>query len=785
MSAKFFSLPNLATDAVTVVEKPWEIKVPDEVLDLPKEEYKKRWFNPETRHHLLLLAQGMNEAFCVSAGNQASVLYGFMADYDGVFTPDIVEATMRKPPSRWKPAWWCLSQSRCLHLVWLFERPVVVTGNAHANALIHMVATKLKAVRWGVGYDVECETVTQVMDIGREWHVYKEGSVIPSSDLVAWDMTLFEKSVRDIVSDVVDIPMEAVAAEVARRQWPHEPPRDFREGVRCLRFWDPAADNATAAQVTKAGVRVYTPHDNGFVSWKSLLGQEFCEEYTSKSLAPFYEDTTYNAKKDTYYRFFRDDVPPHYEPRTEKVLRRDLIQEARLAVKPAKGETLSELDNALYNITRRNSVEWVAPIIYRPTGRISLKGVGRVLNTSLVHVHKPAERLASVTAEDVAAHPDAPQEYVADPSLCEWDNPFAVANFPHIHRFLTTLFIPTERIRMGWEARGYSFVQNGGTFAPLKSRQLVRLVSWMSHFYRHAARMSSEPSRGQALILAGKTGRGKSFFARQILGRLMGGFKDAEDFYLRAGRFNSDIIQYPVHLIDDQLGSRTHKVRLAFTESLKTVVANASLRYEQKFGSAVESVPWAGRVVILCNEDPQSLSVLPDLDMSTRDKFMMLMLGDAQYPFGADEENQQWLARELPYFARFLLGWRIPADMRDVRFGVAAEQHPDMVQASAENGLTQVLVEVLETVIEAKAGERDEQDRSDADGYVIEGNAVKIFRWIAEHDASLARELIDSRVLNQTLMTLYRNGGYNIVLDSENRRWRIPYVLRRKAGPST
>jgi len=777
--SKFFCLPNLATDAVTVVEEPWKIEVPQDILDLPKEQYKKRWFNPETKHHLLLLSQGMNEAFCVSAGNQAAVIHGFMADYDGVFTPDIIEACKEKPPSKWKPAWWCLSQSKRLHLVWLFERPVTVTGNAHANALIHMIATKIKAVRWGVGYDPECETVTQVMDIGREWHEFKEGSVIPTYDLTTWDMILFEKSVKDIVTDVVDIPLEDVAAEVAKRQWPHEPPKDFREGIRCVRFWDPSADNQTGGQITKAGIRVYTPHDNGFKSWRSLLGPEFCEEYTSKSLAPFYEDTTYCAKKDTYYRFFRSDIPPHYEPRTEKVLRRDLITEARLAAKPAKGEALSELDNALYNITRRNSVEWVAPIIYRPTGRINLKGVGKVLNTSLVHVHKPAERLATLTAEEAAAT-GAPKRFLEDPGLCEWDNPFAVKNFPHIHRFLTTLFIPTERIRTGWEEREYSLVQDGHTFVPLKSKQLMRLISWMSHFYKHAARMSSEPSRGQALILAGKTGRGKSFFARQLLGKLMGGFKDAEDFYLKAGRFNSDIITYPVHLIDDQLGSRTHKVRLAFTESLKTVVANASLRYEQKFGSAVESVPWAGRVVILCNEDPQSLSVLPDLDMSTRDKFMMLMLGDAQFPFGPDEENQKWLSEELPYFARFLLGWQIPTDMRDVRFGVAAEQHPDMVQASAENGLTQVLVEVLETVIEAKTGEKDLKDSSDAEGYIIEGNAVKIFKWISEHDASLARELVDSRILNQTLMTLYRNGAYNIILDNENKRWKIPYVLRKK-----
>ena len=48
---KFFCLPNLATDHVSVSEEPWsEFHVEQSVLDLPKEEYKRRWFNPDTKH---------------------------------------------------------------------------------------------------------------------------------------------------------------------------------------------------------------------------------------------------------------------------------------------------------------------------------------------------------------------------------------------------------------------------------------------------------------------------------------------------------------------------------------------------------------------------------------------------------------------------------------------------------------------------------------------------------------------------------------------------------------
>ena len=103
-----------------------------------------------------------------------------------------------------------------------------------------------------------------------------------------------------------------------------------------------------------------------------------------------------------------------------------------------------------------------------------------------------------------------------------------------------------------------------------------------------------------------------------------------------------------------------------------------------------------------------------------------------------------------------------------------------MAQASAENGLTQILVDVLDSCIEETTGAKDDKERGDVQGWIAEGPAVKIYKWIKTVDDSLAREVVDARTLHQNLLTLHKSGGYNIAYDERMHRWSIPYVLRKQ-----
>jgi len=771
----FFSQANLVDDHVVPLPEPWKVRVPQEILDIPKDDYKARWRNPAVKHWLLSLAEGRSESFAVTNSNQAAALHGFFADYDGVFTQDMIDIMARKK-TKYPPAWWCLSQSRQLHLVWLFERPIAVTGNVHACDLLHVVAMKVKAPHWGVGYDPDSEKVTQVMDIGREWHPFREDARIPSADLVQWDVALFEKAAKQYSDDAMKIPFEDIVPKI-RELYP-DAPADFREGTRCRRFWDASADNPTACLVRPEGIVVFTPHDGGFKSWPSLLGRDFCEHYSAVSMAPFYEDTYYVADRDAYVRFMRNENPQRFIARNEKVLRRDIVAATGMSTKPPKDGGLSKIDEALHVINERNGVDGAVPVIYRPAGRLALPNGTTVLNTSLVTVLKPAGPFELPPA-DVVYGADVPNRFRAEPDACEWDNPFVVSKFPHIHQFLTTLFLPTESARRGWEAAGYRpFGPDAKlSYAAETYEQLTRFLSWLSHWYRNAARMSQTPHPGQALFIAGDASIGKSFLARVLVSGLMGGCAEAPDFYINGARFNSELLAAPLHIIDDRLGSIDFRHRMQFSECVKIVVANAGLRYERKFGDAIGFVPWAGRLMVMLNRDPQSMSVLPDLEVSTADKFMMLRCGTARFPFGLPEQNAAWVREELPFFARFLLGYSIPEEMRDVRFGVSAWQHPEMRQASTENGLT---IEVVESLVDYFAFLRQSGEKNET--VAFRGTVGQLYSALATHSDTFRANVKSSKALRQQLQILVRSPLYSLSEDDSFTPsvWSIPYDFVRR-----
>jgi hypothetical protein len=783
--AQYYYIPNLSSTVVGEIAEPWNWEVPQDVLDMPPETFKRAYsLNRNTEHRFLSLCKGANPNYRVTKDNEAVELGGFFADYDGVFVKSMIDELRERPiHPKFLPTWWVETVSGHLRLVWEAESPVRVIGNDQAKDLISHFFAAAKVAKWGSELDVRSKDPTQYMDIGRKWHRFSDSLV--SRDLLdMWAIELAVKRSKVYSGSTVTIPFDTVR-ELCRARFGEQMPSDFQVGTRCRRFWDAKSDNPTGCVVTEDGCFVFVPHDKPFMTWGDILGADVVEEYTSKQVSPMLRKCFYcpSGKGGVYWRL-RDDGM--FVPAPKTTFEDDLLNLTDISPDKPKGGTRSPMDEFLFKVREQKTVDCAAPILFDELKDITIGGQ-RILNVSRVAALAPAPSFpVSVTDEDLAAYPDAKKEYKLAPDTCAWDNPFVVRTFPNIHRYLTMFCMPNQAASVAWEKAGFPLHdpedEGGDPVRIFHDKQFVLLISWLSYFYKQAVHRRRITQPGQALILAGGAGLGKTFFAEQIVGGLVGGTVNAKDYFLDGTSFTDDITDHPVLLLDDVVCDVDYRVRAQFTTRVKTLVATAKLRHHAKFQTPV-NIPYRGRLIVCCNDDPTSLSVLPNLDASTSDKMIMLRLGNVREAmdrcaFGTFEGNMAWVRSELPYFARFLMNWQIPEEMRDSRFGVKAYQHEAMKQAVASHGSAHVVTEILVKVFEPNS----EIVTADPDGSegAFRGTATDLMASIKMYDhandTDFAREIGNLPKLQFALKQMKK--AYPAITSQFKRRveeWYIPY----------
>ena len=152
----FFAIPNLSSHDVRQITEPWNTDVSAAPWHLTKEEWSAWTTKPSTEHCFISLVEGaMSGVRVAKEANEACLLHGFVADYDSsVEMADALRAVMGKArPSPYKPAYCVQTFSGHLRLVWLFERPLPVLGNAHARRFYVKLAAELRAPRFFGGLD--------------------------------------------------------------------------------------------------------------------------------------------------------------------------------------------------------------------------------------------------------------------------------------------------------------------------------------------------------------------------------------------------------------------------------------------------------------------------------------------------------------------------------------------------------------------------------------------------------------------------------------------------------
>jgi hypothetical protein len=435
-------------------------------------------------------------------------------------------------------------------------------------------------------------------------------------------------------SSETSIPIDVIAAEVEAR-FPNRWIGDFQVGSRGPLFWLDDGINRDGCQVAEDGMICYSDRaGKGFVTWKEIFGSKFVKDYEEKKMGSLLDEYWFNGR--SFFKVLFNSAV--------SIPKEQLILELRLmgfSLKTKKGQPLSELESAILTISNQNRIDEIAPVVFSKDRVVSYNG-NRILNCANI---QPIE-------------PDSD----GDP-----------AKWPFIHDWLHQLFV------------------NANGHPPT----VEYLFAWLKRFYE--AVLNRAFSQGQALLLVGPTGKGKSLLSNRVISQMVGGFADASDYLSGQTKFNKDLGRAAAWVVDDTTSAASFQDQRKATELIKRSVANPRLEYQAKYADSL-SVPWTGRVIMSLNMDANSLSVIPALDSSNRDKLMALRIRDGAFgEFASNKIVEDTISTELPHFGKWLLDWKVPQQIEGRgRFGVKSFIDETIASAAYDNSSRSSVAELVE-----------------------------------------------------------------------------------------
>jgi len=430
-------------------------------------------------------------------------------------------------------------------------------------------------------------------------------------------------------------------AEEVEKQYPGRWQNEFAVGVRGFRFWDSSADNQTAAVIRESGMQCFTGSQS-FVPWSAILGHTFVNQFEADRVGGSVASVFFDGRE---YWTQLPNGQWHSLNKSDIILYLKVAQGLRPS--PARGENSSEIDQALYRIQKHQYISCAAPLIHRPKGIVMINGL-RVLNTSTAEVFQPSDKEQVVPEQD----------------------------FPWLNNYFSTLFDPVE--------------------------QLDYFFSWLRRWYDSALEGRMLP--GQASFFAGAPNTGKTLLSSVILSRIFGGHIDASSFLSGEDGFNSHLFNNAVWAVDDVVPLTDTKTHLRFSALIKKMAANRTFSVREKY-KVDKLIEWNGRVVVTCNTDPESIRILPDVDLSNRDKINLFRIADRD-TFTFPRNVADIIQAELPFFLRWLLDWTPPDKvLGDSRYGVQTYCEASLFDSARHSSSAYSFLEVLIKFFEGQLSE--------------------------------------------------------------------------------
>jgi hypothetical protein len=673
-----------------------------------KDLYVKWCHDQSTRHVFYTLTEPEHVGIRPSSQNLIKFLHGIVADYDGDATAINASLPLLKFGPGKAPTWVTTTFSNKARLIWLFERPVpTFSPEVFTRFLtILMKDFKLKALLPGLDEGALISNPYTPYELGTDWRQPYGDTRIPNDVVMLALYDASNKAKWKVTG--TEIPMEAVAAEVAKR-WPNRFAGTIEEGARGVRFWDAKADNNTGCTIRKEGVQAWTGEAK-FIPWAELLGDEFVKAYRTNRIGGAIDGTFFDGQI-----YWQKDETSCWRGMNTESIKRHLNVLHGLSAEAKKGQA-SEVSLALTTVERLQQVDGAFPCIFIKE-EVVRDGDQKYLNISRAKV------MAPTTADRV------------------WGD-----GFPWISKYLEGLF---------------------------DDKQRAVFLSWFSHFYQNA--LAGKPKRGQALFIAGEQSAGKTLLSQRIIGAVMGGHGEATQYLLGETSFNESIFFKPIWAVDDATASTDPRMHAKYSQIIKKTVANPYQEFHCKFKKAVTH-RFNGRVIVTLNDDPVSISMLPQIDGTLLDKIVVLRAAAPGVSFDGVEGI---LNAELPYFVDFLSAYVIPEWMKrnaeeTIRFGHDAWHHPDLLAVARDSGSAANLNEVLDIW-------RVHYFRAEsADSWT--GSATELFIDMSKNDElknTLRSTVFSRNVLGRDLQTLVRQGADWITYDRKMDK-RVYTILRPK-----
>lgn len=539
-----------------------------------------------------------------------------------------------------KPTWIERSLGGNVRLIWIFARPVPVDTYEFASFVLQQ-ARKWLNLDLLPGLDEGAwESPTRLLCNGCAWTNTGHGEV-PEAKLQAFFVECGMKFRFQSKADV-DVPLDRVEAALkAKYGDTFAWPGDFIYEAQGPTFWIPSSTSPMSAIIKKDGIFTFSAHaDKLFYSWADLIGPDFIKNFSEDAIAKATTDIYWEGKN-----FWRK-IGGLYCPLAKDELLNYLEVTCGLTNDTSKGKK-SLVKIALEHIYINNRVNNASPYVFRAPGLIMYQNRRR-LNTYIHKLLMPASELTS------------------------WGEH---GKFP----FLSKLF-------SGW----------------MDEIPLHNILAWWKYYYECG--LNLEPQPGPMLFIMGEVESGKTLINREVFGRSVGGFVDAQNYIVHNNGFTEHMFEIPHWCLDDDTISDNVRSHSDVQANFKKIVANKDFYCNQKFRIA-GMTEWNGRLVVTANLDFMSSRILGTMDNGTMDKISLYRCYTPKFAFPSRPEIERLIITELPYMLKWLTQYTPPDFViRHSRFGYRAYQDASLLdqahQTSRFAPFKELLIEALHLYFE-------------------------------------------------------------------------------------